>query len=235
MGEHAVNAIDVFADIFKQQDAAIRFQFPGSAERGGEQCQIAASERTGRAAGADGTERMGGLERVGIGRIGLEPEGRGFEKCFGEVLLRPRGEMAERNRAMEGDEPGAAADGGMERGDIAVAQEDFRIAADEIEIDKRQHLRAAIATAQAEDGADLGVGKQGVEVFSAFAGGTGKVAVTCADVGGELEFQAEEFAEPASENEFVGVRDVAGGGDEADGIAWVEGAGEEGFGGDNCG
>ena len=134
----------------------------------------------------------------------------------GHVLL---DEVRVEHRAVEGDEVGLHQKGAVEGGDVAVADEDFGVGADDPVIEPRQEPRGAVAAADAEDGLDCAVGEQLHQVAGAVAVAAGEEAPPSADVGGELGLEAEAFEDGYGAVNVLGVRRGAGGGDDSDRVA----------------
>ena len=109
----------------------------------------------------------------------------------------------------------------MQRGDVAVAHQEFGLALDQCNIDVSQQAHGAVATAQADHGRDLVVSKRGVQVGQALAVGAGQVAmgrVGHAATRVQPHAQAVAREERFDQGQAFGRR-RPGGGDDADEVA----------------
>jgi hypothetical protein len=84
----------------------------------------------------------------------------------------------------------------MQRRDVAVADEDFRVGADAPVIEPREQSPRAVAAADANDGFDLAVGEHLHQVAGAVAVAAGQEAPAVADLRGQFGFKAEALERP---------------------------------------
>jgi len=171
--------------VFEEEDAAVEVELPRRRQRFAKQPEAAADERRGCAATADRADvrivrPCGDLaQRLRIGKRSQEP------------LLRPVASLgaahAGEARTVEADEPGPLANRDVQDGDVGVADQRLRVRGDDVEVEVRDDLRRAIATAQHLDHVDLGVGEQRVQVVGSAARIPGDVVVAGIDAVRELD------------------------------------------------
>src|SRR5205085_8329617 len=108
---------------------------------------------------------MRGSELIAFRRVGQLTCGLRAEQRLAKTLLRVVCEGREHDGAVEGGETGVPVDGEMQRRDVAVADEDFRIAANQIVVNSVKQLHRTVAAAYAEDGLHFRVAKHRVQII----------------------------------------------------------------------
>ena len=86
---------------------------------------------------------------------------------------------------MIGHEVGARSDRGVQRGDVRVSDERFRMVAPRRVVEAVEQSHRAIAAANAPDGVDRIVGDEGVEVGASRLVGAGEIRVALEHVGAD--------------------------------------------------
>jgi hypothetical protein len=132
------------------------------------------------------------------------------------------GEFDGGHGAGEGDEPGAAPEGELEEGEVAVTDENLGVASGGGVIEERQEPAASVAAAEGEEGVDPGIPEHGVQVGGAVGVGAGGESVAVEDVASGLHAVPAGFEVADGAFHVLGGAGRAGGGDEAD-----DGAGAE--------
>ena len=107
----------------------------------------------------------------------------------------------------------------MERCNVAVADEDFRICADGPVIQESHESGTAVAAAHAKNRVYFAVGEHPHEVARAFTVRAGQKTPALADVGSEFDFEPEVFKDFDGAVYRLRVRWRAGRRDEGDGVA----------------
>ncbi|HET9262196.1 MAG TPA: hypothetical protein VFO14_04055 [Vicinamibacterales bacterium] len=112
---------------------------------------------------------------------------------------------------MERDEARPGVDREQERGDVAEAEHDLRIAADHLEVEIGQQAAAAPPAANRQDAADRGIAKRAVDVRGAVAILPRKVAVTIQQVSGYTDPEPERLQRLPGDFEVHRLEGGAGG------------------------
>jgi hypothetical protein len=120
---------------------------------------------------------------------------------------------------MECDQPGLLADGQVHGGDVAVAQKDFRVPANQFVVDSVEQMTAAVTAADGEHGLHFGVAEHPVQVGQSLFDGARHVPGAPSYVRPELGAQPEVLDGAAGEDEAVGVRDIGCRSDEPDRVS----------------
>jgi len=107
----------------------------------------------------------------------------------------------------------------MERGDVAEADEQLGIGADDVEIEMRQHPRRAPAAAHREDRADFGIGEHRVDRGGARLVRAGEIAVAAENVGRHARHQPHRANRLQNEIEIETIGGEASRLDQADNVA----------------
>ena len=117
----------------------------------------------------------------------------------------------------------------MQDSEVGKTDEHFRLLTNKGEVQVRQEPQAAVSTAHRQDGLNLRVAPEIVQLGQPFLVGPGQVAVVPEDVVpvSDLESQIAENLQPGAEIAFVAHR--TGRGDDADGIPFFQGGGEDGL------
>jgi hypothetical protein len=89
-----------------------------------------------------------------------------------------------------------------ERRDVAVAEDDLRVAPDAVEVEKRKQPAAAPAAADRQDSAHFRVREKAVDVVGAILVLTGEVAMTIEEVSTDLHLEPERFERLARDVEI---------------------------------
>src|SRR3989442_10048184 len=110
----------------------------------------------------------------------------------------------------------------MERGQIDVAADRLRVVAERGFVEQRDQARHSVAALEADDGPDVGVGEDRVEVPGAVLVATGHVAVPVIDVGAQLDPETPGFAAGDAPKELAPVLPAARRRDDADRVALAE-------------
>ena len=79
----------------------------------------------------------------------------------------------------------------MQRCDVAVADKNFCVGADNAVVEQGQQARGAVAATHTKDAMNAAVGEHSHHVAGALAVAAGQIAVALADVGREFDFEAE--------------------------------------------
>ena len=125
------------------------------------------------------------------GSSGTRPSGSGLEGLV-ERLLGDLGQLvllareAQEGGAVERDPVAVLGERQVERGDVAVAAEDARVA-ERVPVDVLVQPPGAVAAVEAQDHVDPGLGQRPLHVGGALGVGAGEVAVHVAVVGPELQ------------------------------------------------
>ena len=166
LGEHAVDPVGGLADVLEhEQRASIVRRVRRAGERR-EEREVAADEPAARAAAADRARRGRVAERI------APLDHRAHERVAREVA-----ELLARRRAVIGDELAARADGGVQRGDVGVAEQHARPSRERRVVEVREQTHRAVAATHAPDRVDGVVGERGVQVAQSLAVAPAEVVV----------------------------------------------------------
>ena len=83
---------------------------------------------------------------------------------------------------MECNQASLLPNGQMQRCDVTITDEDFRIAADQFEVDCWKKLRGPIATANAKNAFHIGIGKHCMQVADTLFDSAAQVPVAFPDI-----------------------------------------------------
>ena len=160
--QHAVDAVGLLVHVLEEEQRRLVAAAASPRRAGGrrEQRQAAAAQH---ALGAARRERqqLVGLARVGRALAGQPvPQGRGI---VGAVALR---ELAGDHRPVQAREPDPL-HLEMQQRDVAVAQQQLRVVAQQLAVEVRQQVQDPRPAARAGDGGDLGIFEELVELIDA--------------------------------------------------------------------
>ena len=96
----------------------------------------------------------------------------------------------------------------MQRGDVAVPEEDFGILAQQIVVDPVQQLRRSVTAPDREHGVDRAVGEHGVQVLQALVDRAAQISVPLAYVLAELRLELEVLQRTLRQRQTIRIGDV---------------------------
>ena len=123
---------------------------------------------------------------------------------------------------MEGDESGARVDRRVQRGDVAVAEQDLGVATNQVIVEARDDAGAAPAAADADNAADVAIREHRVDISGAVLVAAGEVAVAIEHMRADLHLEAEGLEGLADDVEVDAVVGGAGRIDQADGVTGLK-------------
>ncbi len=153
----------------------MRVDFPGRAQRGADERQVAAHQPPLRRAAAQAVQRELWRLRQPTARL-LAALQLGEQRRLGGFLAVAQ-QVGGEHGPVEADKARMARQGQVQGGDVAVAHEGFGVAAQQRKVDACQQPRAAVAAAQANNGVHAGVGKGAVQLVQPLRIAGGQVVV----------------------------------------------------------
>ena len=171
--QHAVDTVGIFTSILQDQDAACPVKGIRRADKGREDRQIAANNRPFCLSRNDGRQLPPG--RQGQGTLPCV-----CRKALKELACRIGIGAAEgdHERPIGRDQAAFFPEGNLQRRHITEADDQFRMSGDIVVIQLIEDACRAIAAIETEDGLDVIVVEQGVDIAGPFLIGPGKEAVT---------------------------------------------------------
>lgn len=219
MGEHPVDAVQLFPHVLEEEQGPPAVREIGCAQKAGDEGTATAHQ------GACGGSRVQAPHGDSWNRGQVSAAGAGGEHrpevLLGEgVGVAP--ELDSRHRTRERDQPGSAEERELEEGDVAVADEDFRVATDGGDVEVGKKFAAAMATAEGENGPDPGVTEHRVQVVGPLGHGAGGKPVSRLEVTSGLDAVPEALQVADTGWDLVGMARGACRGDQTDDVAAAE-------------
>jgi hypothetical protein len=169
LGQHAVDAVGLLADVLDEQQRAVDLGQEGRAQQGAEHCEVAADEPPAGAAAAAERMRRGAAHRVAdapAARQALEQRvrvGRGAGQA----------PVAGGHRRVQRRDAGLGAQR-MQHGQVAVADQQLARVRQQAGVEVVQQPDAARAAAQCQHGVEARLGEGGMHVGQAHRVGRGE-------------------------------------------------------------
>jgi hypothetical protein len=153
LSEHPVDAVDGLVDILEDEDRAAEVEGEGRTAERRDQREVPASQPSVRTAAANDP----GIGRDAA-RVCLCDDGP-FER-----VAREGGKRLPCGRRVEGNEIAPRRQGRVQRRNVGKPEERLRRACERAEIDVGEETHGAVASAQAPDAIDAGIGERGHEI-----------------------------------------------------------------------
>lgn len=154
--EHAVDLVGLGADVLQEKQLAFGLRRIGRAECGGEQAEAAAVQR---AAGAAGAQDADPLLCSGLNEAAGD---RGMETAKMDAV--GNGEVGCGHRSVKRDETELIEQPGLNAGVVAVSEERFGMAADQVEVKAVEKVIGSVTAAGTNNGCNGWIGESAVQI-----------------------------------------------------------------------
>ena len=215
----------LLADVLAEEDRSIPRRQIRRSDNRRQDGEIASEQRPARPAGGD---RQRAVLRLGEGiairqlaRI-LEHDGFSAHQHAPEVIQRDGVPSPHAVGAVERDEAGLRVNGQKEGADVAVTDEDFRVAPDGVEIKIRKDTAAAPPSADRQNRPYRGIREERIDVGGPILVLTGQVPIPVKQVAANLHFEAQRLERLFRNLQFLRLKRGVGRGHESRRVAGCE-------------